>query len=348
MQTASGSNHSLAGAEPAQGGIELAGVTKLFPVKPGFLRRATSFVHAVDDVSLSIPERGAFGIVGESGCGKTTLGKMLVKLIEPSSGSIRFAIGGKPARDISTLSSGETRRFRRDAQMIFQDPYQSLNPRLTVYDLIVEPLNIQRIGSGSERRETVHEMMAQVGLAPVTDFVLRYPHELSGGQRQRVAIARALVMRPKVIVADEPTSMLDVSVRASIMRLMLDLRERMGMTTIYITHDMAVARYMCDELAVMYSGKVIESGPTEDILSEPAHPYTRALLSAVPVPDPTHRRKQVAIKGGIAHPIDPPARCRFLERCVMATERCQQSDHPPLLHWKQGRAVACHELSHSS
>jgi peptide/nickel transport system ATP-binding protein len=226
--------------------------------------------------------------------------------------------------------------------MIYQDPYESLNPRRTVYDTIAEPLVVQGIGSLRDRESLVGRLMSQVGLSPVGNYMFRFPHELSGGQRQRVAIARALILEPTLVVADEPTSMLDVSVRSNIMQLMLDMRERLNATFVYITHDVAVARYMCDRIAVMYLGKIIEIGRTEDILESPIHPYTGALISAVPVPDPGFVRPPVNIKGGIARPVDPPKRCRFYDRCPLASKVCEENDHPPLTPRGPTRLVACY------
>jgi peptide/nickel transport system ATP-binding protein len=225
--------------------------------------------------------------------------------------------------------------------MIFQDPYESMNPRRTIFDIVAEPLVVQNLGTTEEREERVVDLLRLVGLTPPEPFLFRYPHELSGGQRQRVAIARALVMDPTFVVADEPTSMLDVSIRISIMRLMLELAEKLGVTYLYITHDLAVARYMCDKIAVMYLGKIVEMAPTEELLTNPMHPYTRALLSAVPVPDPSYQRPQVEIEGGVARAIDPSAECRFIARCPFATDICSTA-HPPLDDRGDEHFVACY------
>ena len=313
-----------------------------FPVGRGFFRGPKSFIHAVDGVSFAVPSSGSLGLVGESGCGKTTTGKLLVKLLEPTGGAINVRSEDGSLVDLSTLRGAQTKRFRRLAQMIFQDPYESLNPRRTVFDTIAEPLVVQRMGNLRDREQWVRRIMAQVGLAPVQELILRYPHELSGGQRQRVSIARALVLQPTLLVADEPTSMLDVSVRTAIMQLMLDMREELNATFVYITHDVAVARYMCDRIAVMYLGKIVETGETEAVLQDPVHPYTRALISAVPVPDPTFQHPEVQIKGGVARPIDPPPRCRFYDRCLLANDTCRTNDHPPLTDRGDDRAVACY------
>jgi peptide/nickel transport system ATP-binding protein len=322
--------------------VRVDDLRKLYPVGGAFLRAPKSFVHAVDDVSFDVADGESLGLVGESGCGKTTTAKMIVKLIEPTSGSIQVRGGDGEAVNLSTLDARGTKQFRRSAQMIYQDPYESLNPRRTVLDTIAEPLVVQGLGSFAEREERVMAIMAQVGLTPVRNYLLRFPHELSGGQRQRVAIARALILEPNIVVADEPTSMLDVSVRSNIMQLMLDMKERLRATYVYITHDVAVARYMSDRIAVMYLGKIVEMGPTEELLRDPVHPYTRALISAVPVPDPEFKRSPVAIKGGVARPIDPPKRCRFFDRCPMASKVCEDNDHPPLTARGSDRLVACY------
>jgi oligopeptide/dipeptide ABC transporter ATP-binding protein len=234
------------------------------------------------------------------------------------------------------------KRFRRRVQMIFQDPYESMNPRRTIFDTVAEPLRVQGMGTLPEQEERVAEMLHLVGLIPPAAFLFRYPHELSGGQRQRVAIARALVLEPTFIAADEPTSMLDVSIRISIMELMLELAERMDVSYLYITHDLAVARYMCDRIAVMYLGKIVEMADTEELLGNPLHPYTQALLSAVPVPDPRYTRPEVRIKGGISKAIDPEPTCRFLERCPIAEDVCRREEHPPLEDVGGGHYVACY------
>jgi peptide/nickel transport system ATP-binding protein len=226
--------------------------------------------------------------------------------------------------------------------MIFQDPYESMNPRRTIFDIVAEPLVVQSIGTTEEREGRVIELLRLVGLTPPEPFLFRYPHELSGGQRQRIAIARALVMEPTFVVADEPTSMLDVSIRISIMRLMLELAEKLGVTYLYITHDLAVARYMCDRIAVMYLGKIVEMGPTEEILAHPMHPYTRALLSAVPVPDPSYKRPKVQIEGGVSRAINPEPECRFLARCPFATDPCRTQPHPELIDRGNEHLVSCH------
>ena len=331
--------------------LAVDGLTKRFPVGGGLFRKASSFIHAVDDVSFLLEPSGSLGLVGESGCGKTTVGKLLVKLLDPTEGEIRFRFPDSPAGDgsddpvdASTIRGRQLRAFRRQAQMIFQDPYESMNPRRTIYDTIAEPLAVQGIGHLIDRVDRVSEILTMVGLTPASSFLFRHPHELSGGQRQRVAIARALVIGPSFVVADEPTSMLDVSSRTGIMALMQDLAQRLGIAYLYITHDLAVARYMCDRIAVMYLGKIVELAETEELLRNPLHPYTRALLSAVPVPDPTHRRERPDILGDLTLPIDPPPRCRFYDRCPIATDFCRDNPHPPAEEKSPDHWVACYEV----
>lgn len=324
--------------------LRAEGLTKLFPVETGnWLQRSRSFVHAVDGVRFELGRGDSLGLVGESGCGKTTTGRLLVRLAEPTDGHIIFDDGEGEATDIATLSGKTLKAFRKKAQMIFQDPYESMNPRRTIFDTVAEPLKTQKIGGHAEHLDRVSAMLELVGLTPPGAFLFRHPHELSGGQRQRVAIARALVVEPKFVVADEPTSMLDVSVRTGVMRLMEDLTGRLGISYLYITHDLAVARYMCDRIAVMYLGKIVEMGETESVLQSARHPYTRALLSAVPVPAPGVDRPPVSIRSGISVPIDPPARCRFYDRCPIADDFCRDNDHPPLVGDESGHLVACYK-----
>lgn len=324
---------TTAGVETRNGKVrvKVEELQKLFPISRGMFRAPTDFVHAVDGVSFEIKAGESLGLVGESGCGKTTTGRMLVKLEEASSGTIqiRDAETDEMVAVTDITSKGDQKEFRKNVQMIFQDPYESMNPRRTIFDIVAEPLAVQNLGTTEEREERVVDLLRLVGLTPPEPFLFRYPHELSGGQRQRVAIARALVMDPTFVVADEPTSMLDVSIRISIMRLMLELAEKLGVTYLYITHDLAVARYMCDHIAVMYLGKIVEMAPTEELLTNPMHPYTRALLSAVPVPDPSYERPEVEIEGGVARAINPPDECRFINRCPFATEVCATA-HPGL------------------
>ena len=313
---------------------------KHFDAESKLFSKAKLLVHAVDEVSFDVEEGDSLGLVGESGCGKTTTGRVIVQLEKPTSGDILFR-----GKNIAEFSKSEQTNYHREVQMVFQDPYESLNPRMTVFEIITEPLNINGIGTRRQRVERARVFLHQVGISPAETFLSRYPHELSGGQRQRIAIARALVLEPVFLVADEPTSMLDVSVRTGVMELMLKLQEEYKMSYLYITHDLAVARYMCHRIAVMYLGKIVEAGETEDILLDAQHPYTRALLSAVSVPDPRIRRSQPRIKGGISKPINPPPECRFLERCPVATDYCRQNPHPPLVEINEGHLVSCYEAT---
>ena len=323
--------------------ITVSGLKKFFPAEEGMFRTARHYLRAVDDISFSIPAGESLSLVGESGCGKTTTGKLLVKLCEPTGGSMQL-VDGEESIDLAHLDRIHMRRFRRKVQMIFQDPYESLNPRRSVLDTVAEPLNVQNIGDLWERQRRVVEMLALVGLTPPSAFLFRFPHELSGGQRQRVAIARALVVNPVFVVADEPASMLDVSVRAGVMNLMLELADRLKVSYLYITHDLAVARYMGRKLAVMYLGKIVEMGETEELLAQALHPYTQALLSAVPATDPLAKRPVPNLKGGISAPIDPPARCRFYARCPISDDYCFTHDHPPLEDKGAGHFVACYKV----
>jgi peptide/nickel transport system ATP-binding protein len=329
--------------------VKVDDLAKLFPVSRGMFRKPVDFIHAVDGISFEIQPGESLGLVGESGCGKSTTGRMLVKLMETTAGQILMADkdDADSLIDVAHIQRDQMQAYRRRVQMIFQDPYESMNPRRTVFETVSEPLAVQNIGNLTEREERVSEMLRLVGLTPPESFLFRYPHELSGGQRQRVAIARALVLDPSFVVADEPTSMLDVSIRISIMDLMLKLADEMDVSYLYITHDLAVARYMCDRIAVMYLGKIVELGETEDVLANPRHPYTRALLSAVPVPDPTYKKPEVEIKGGITKAINPPPQCRFIERCPWATNVCHTEDHPPLEDKGGSHFVACHLVEKS-
>jgi peptide/nickel transport system ATP-binding protein len=321
--------------------IEIKDLKKYYPVKRGFIQslvtREELYVHAVDGISFSIEAGETFGLVGESGCGKTTAGLLLLKLIEPTSGSIYFQ-----GVDIATLSEGEIKEKRREMQIIFQNPYESLSPRFSVLDAISEPLRLLKILNNEEAiLERVKSTLKAVGLPHTDDFLERYPHELSGGMRQRIGVARAYILNPSFIVADEPVSMLDVSIRVGVLRIMKKLVKEFQTGFLFITHDLALARYMCDKIAVMYLGRIVERGKTEEIIQNPLHPYTKALISAVPIPDPDARRtEEIPITGEVPSGIVLPSGCRFHPRCVFAKDECSQID-PELVKAKDDHFVAC-------
>ncbi|MEM0058211.1 MAG: ABC transporter ATP-binding protein [Candidatus Bathyarchaeia archaeon] len=321
--------------------IIVENLKKYFPLSIGFFRslvlRNIPYVRAVDGVSFDIKRSEIFGLAGESGSGKTTTGRLILKLVTPTSGKIIF-----DGVDITFMRESEFKKFRRRMQIVFQDPYESLNPKMIVRSILEEPLLIQGIYENIEER--IYQVLEDVKLTPPEEFLFRYPHELSGGQRQRVAVARALVLNPDFIVADEPVSMLDVSIRAEILNLMLELRRKYGVSFLFITHDLAISRAVCDRLAVMYLGKIVEMGDVEDVVRKPLHPYTQALIEAVPVPDPTSKRIEVRVKGEIPSPINPPPGCRFHTRCPSIIGDICRVKEPPLVD-VSGRKVACHLYS---
>jgi len=322
--------------------IQVQNLKKWFPLKLGFLRTITSrkqlFVRAVDGISFNINKREIFGLAGESGSGKTTTGRLLLKLIQPTDGKVIFE-----GKDISKFSDEEMKPLRKKMQIIFQDPYESLNPRMLVGDIVSEPLRVQGWGYETEKmRESVYKALEDVELIPPQEFYFRFPHELSGGQRQRVAVARALVVNPSFIVADEPVSMLDVSIRAEILELMTGLVEKSEASLLYITHDLALARHLCDRIAVMYLGNIVETGTTEQSIYEPAHPYTNALINAVPVPDPESKRTEIVVKGEIPSPVNPPSGCKFHTRCPLYIGDICKKVEPEIVDLGNGHMVACH------
>ena len=316
--------------------LEVVDVAKRFNVGTRFSRQGVRTVHALDGVSFTVMPGETLGLVGESGCGKSTLGRCITRLYDLTSGTLRFA-----GIDITSLSRRQMRPMRRRIQMVFQDPYASLNPRRRVRDLIAEPLRVHTSMSETEIARRVAELLDIVGLK--SEHALRFPHEFSGGQRQRIGIARAIAMNPELIVLDEPVSALDVSVQAQIVNLLADLQERFNLTYIFIAHDLSVVRQVSTRIAVMYLGSIVEMGSADDIFARPAHPYTQALISAVPVPDLDAQRsnKRIVLTGDVPSPINPPSGCRFHTRCPVAQERCR-SERPPLMEQSPGRKVACH------
>jgi len=321
--------------------VEVVDLKKLFPVRLGFFRTIVSkqalYVHAVDGVSFKVNKGEIFALAGESGSGKTTTGRLLLRLIEPTGGKILFK-----GQDITNISETEMKPIRRKLQVVFQDPYESLNPRMTINSIVCEPLLVQGIHDQKEIETRVNKALENVELIPPDEYLFRYPHEVSGGQRQRIAVARALVLDPEFIVADEPVSMLDVSIRAEILNLMVSLQERFSTSFLYITHDLALARHICNRIAVMYLGKIMEMGTIEDVILEPLHPYTKSLVAAVPVPDPTSARAEVVIKGEIPSPVNPPSGCRFHTRCPALIGDICRAKEPPLVDVGNGRVIACH------
>ena len=308
--------------------LEVRNLKKYFKTSRGML-------HAVDDINFTIERGNTLGLVGESGCGKSTTGRVILRLIEPTDGEVIFE-----GKDVTKLSRGEMRHMRKDMQIIFQDPYSSLDPKKTVSQIIAEPIKENRILTGHHAIEDrVLELMDTVGLAE--RYINTYPHELDGGRRQRIGIARALAMEPKLIICDEPVSALDVSIQAQILNLLKELQEKLGLTYIFITHDLSVVNHFSDDIAVMYLGQIVEKAPSEELFENPIHPYTQALLSAIPIPELGHRRERVKLKGEITSPIEPPEECRFAKRCLVCRDDVCRSEVPKLIEVKPNHFVAC-------
>jgi peptide/nickel transport system ATP-binding protein/oligopeptide transport system ATP-binding protein len=317
--------------------LEAENLVKHFPAERNLFGRPTAFVKAVDGVSFSVDAGETLALVGESGCGKSTVSRLVLRLIEPDSGTLRFE-----GRDLRALDANELRAFRRQAQIIFQDPYASLNPRMTVGQILSEPLGLHNLVAPSGRRARVEELLRLVGLEP--RFARRYAHEFSGGQRQRIAIARALAVEPKLVICDEPVSALDVSIRSQILNLLRDLQARLGLSYIFVSHDLAVVKHIADRVAVMNLGSIVETADTQSLFASPRHPYSRALLSAIPVPRPQAKRSRMLLQGELPSALNPPSGCRFHTRCPFVVDRCR-SEAPQLLADSSGHATACHRTA---
>ena len=308
-----------------------------FPITKGMFKKVVGHVKAVDDVSLEVYKGETLGIVGESGCGKSTFGKTAMMLERPTGGRVMFNFGGE-FKDVTKFNKDEMFQFRRKVQMVFQDPYSALNPQKKIYSSFEEPLKVHGIDTLEEREEVMRKVLKMVNIQP--DYLMRYPHEFSGGQRQRLCIARALEVMPEVLICDEPVSALDVSIQAQILNLMEDLQEQLGLTYMFITHDLSVVHHFSDDIAVMYLGRLLEKAPSDQLFQNPAHPYTEALLSAIPIPSLHNRRQRILMKGEITSPVNPPKACRFANRCPKATDRCF-NEEPELREIGPGHMTAC-------
>ncbi|MEV6960877.1 dipeptide ABC transporter ATP-binding protein [Streptomyces sp. NPDC051207] len=325
------------GAAPGEVLLRVTGLQKHFPIRKGLLQRQVGAVRAVDGIDFEVRSGETLGVVGESGCGKSTMGRLITRLLEPTAGTVEFE-----GKDITHLGVSGMRPLRRDVQMIFQDPYSSLNPRHTIGTIVGAPFKLQGVAPEGGVKKEVQRLLSVVGLNP--EHYNRYPHEFSGGQRQRIGIARALALNPKLVVADEPVSALDVSIQAQVVNLLDDLQQELGLTYVIIAHDLSVVRHVSDRIAVMYLGKIVELADRDSLYKAPMHPYTKALMSAVPIPDPRRKAgksERILLKGDVPSPISPPSGCRFHTRCWKATEICRTTE-PPLLELRPGQRVACH------
>jgi peptide/nickel transport system ATP-binding protein len=318
--------------------LDVKGLRKHFPIRRGLLQKTVGTVKAVDDVSFFLHEGETLSLVGESGCGKTTTARCILRAITPTAGAILLSEGGK-VLDVAKMPKRELRPLRRQMQMIFQDPFSSLNPRMTIRDIVGEPLRVHGIGSPRERTERVVELLRLVGLRP--EYMQRYPHAFSGGQRQRIGIARALALSPRLVIADEPVSALDVSVQAQILNLLLDLQDKLELTLLFVAHDLSVVKHISERVAVMYVGRIVETAPTEELFATPRHPYTEALLSAVPIPDPRRRADRIVLQGDVADPANTPPGCYFHPRCPYAVAVCREQA-PVQEEISPGHFVHCH------
>ncbi|MNO49460.1 Oligopeptide transport ATP-binding protein OppF [compost metagenome] len=314
--------------------LEVRNLKKHYPIRKGFFAKQVGAVKAVDGITLSVEKGETLAVVGESGCGKSTTGRAILRLIEPTGGEIMF-----DGTDVRSLDTEQLRRFRTDMQMVFQDPYASLDPRWTVQRILEEPLRTHEAAKNSELKSRVEQLMQVVGLSPYQAH--RFPHEFSGGQRQRIGIARALALNPKFIVCDEPVSALDVSIQAQVLNLMQDLQEQYGLTYMFISHDLSVVKFISDRVAVMYLGRIVELAPTRELFAKPLHPYTQALMSAVPVPNPGLKKSRIVLTGDVPNPETPPSGCAFHPRCPFAMDKCRQ-DEPVLRELDSGHQVSCH------
>jgi len=318
--------------------LEVKRLRKFFPIQAGLLRRVVGHVRAVHDVSFHIGKEETLSLVGESGCGKTTTARCILRALDPTDGEVLFRTTDDRVVDLASASKRELRQLRTQIQMIFQDPFSSLNPRMTLYDVIGEPLLVNGVKSNREREERVEDLLQMVGLRP--EYMRRYPHAFSGGQRQRIGIARALALEPTLVVADEPVSAVDVSVQAQILNLLLDLQERLGLAYLFIAHDLSVVKHISHRVAVMYVGKIVEIAETKELFANPLHPYTQALISAVPRPDPRRRSERIALRGEVADPANPPSGCYFHPRCGFAKDGCSD-ELPDLVEVDSGHFVRC-------